>query len=98
MRSRLVFVIVVVPGGIGAILFAAYAWQDWIALQRSYQHFETIAQYSTDMSELFIAEAKQNIHRMNLFAEGVWALLSAIYAAIGLVGCHLPARNPSSAP
>ncbi|HVF84450.1 MAG TPA: hypothetical protein VM821_00600 [Abditibacteriaceae bacterium] len=38
------------------------------------------------MSVLFVAEANQNIHRVNLFADVVWALLGAILAAIGLHG------------
>ncbi|NJO19564.1 MAG: hypothetical protein HC838_05160, partial [Spirulinaceae cyanobacterium RM2_2_10] len=43
---------------------------------------------------LFAAEAQQNIHRLNLFAEGVWVLQSATLAAIALHGlCTVPRRR-----
>jgi hypothetical protein len=38
------------------------------------------------MPTLFVAEAQQNIHRINLFADVVWALLGAIVGAIGIHG------------
>src|SRR5690349_5067468 len=54
-----------------------------------YARFETVSRGSDSMRELFIAEAHQNIHRVNLFADGVWVLLGAIPAAIRLVGLWL---------
>lgn len=60
--------------------------KDWAALQNAYADFAHVAATSSDMSLLFVAEAKQNIHRINLFADGVWALLGAIVAAIGIHG------------
>ena len=68
------------------IIGGYYALLDWVALQRAYAQFESVARSSPDMSTLFIAEAKQNIHRVNLFADGVWTLLGAILAGIGIHG------------
>ncbi len=34
----------------------------------------------------FLAESRQNIHRINLFADVVWALLSAILAVVSASG------------
>lgn len=79
----------VLPGAVGVAVFGYYALADWAALQAAYKQFETAAAQSRDVPTLFVTEAKQNIHRINLFADGVWTLLSAILAAVGLHGlCH----------
>jgi hypothetical protein len=65
--------------------------QDWAALQRSFAQFEQLAAQGADLRALFVAEARQNLHRLNCFAEGVGVLLGMILAAIGLHGlCLLP--------
>jgi hypothetical protein len=84
----------VVVGGAGAVAFGWYALKDWAALQTAERQFETLAGRSADLSALFVAEAKQNIHRINLFAQGVWTLLSAIVAAIGVHGLCAGKRLP----
>lgn len=95
MRSSILLWVIVIPGAVATTVFALFAWKDWVALQAAYQHFEEVVQSSPDTPLLFIAEAKQNIHRINLFAEGVWALLAAIYMAVGLTGlCLQSKRNP----
>ncbi len=86
MRKFLLIILLVLPGVAGAIIFTVYAVQDYRALMAAYQQFEHIARSSHDLSALFVAESQQNIFRINLFAEGVWALLSAIVAAIGVHG------------
>ena len=83
----------VVPGAFGALIFGYYALLDWAALQTAYRHFEQLAQHSADMSALFVAEAMQNAHRINLFAEGVWTLLSAILMSIGIIGMCLMSKS-----
>ena len=71
-----------------------FALLDWAELQRVYAHFARVAGSSNDMSVLFVAEARQNIHSINLFADVVWALLGAILAAIGIHGlCVTSARS-----
>ncbi len=77
---------VVFLGTIGVIVFGYYALIDWDTLQKAYANFADVAQGQPDLSKLFAAEAQQNIHRINLFADGVWTLQSAILAAIGLHG------------
>jgi type IV secretory pathway ATPase VirB11/archaellum biosynthesis ATPase len=73
-------------GLLGVVVFGYYAWVDWEALRVAYVRFERVAQVHSDLPTLFVAEAHQNIHRINLFADGVWTLLSAILAAIGMHG------------
>ena len=57
---------------------------DWRELQRADAYFVSLKR--ADLATLFVADARQNIHRINLFADVVWALLGAILAAIGLHG------------
>lgn len=76
----------VLPGLLGIAVFGYYALVDWEALMRTYARYEQVVRSHGDLRAVFIAEADQNIHRINLFADGVWTLLSAIPAAIGLHG------------
>lgn len=74
-------------------MFGYYALMDWITLQEAYGYFANTIQAKPSLETLFVAEAQQNIHRINLFADGVWTLLSGILAAIGLHGlCTMPRR------
>lgn len=98
MRRPLLLLLVVLPGAIGVVVFGNAALQDWAALRQAYRHFDEVAHSSPDTTALLIAEAKQNIHRINLFAEGVWTLLSAILAAIGLHGLCLLAGKQEPHP
>ncbi|NJL56095.1 hypothetical protein HC928_13620 [bacterium] len=86
MRYTMLALLIILPGATGIAIFSHFALIDWNALQETYQSYEAIAQSSSDLPTLFKAEAQQNIHRINLFAEGVWALLSAILVAIGIHG------------
>jgi len=94
VRYLLLILLTVIPGIAGIIVFGYFALIDWNALQQAYQRFAETIRDSSDLQVVLIAEAQQNIHRLNLFAEGVWALLSAILAAIGLHGtCTIPQRR-----
>ncbi|MEB3214237.1 MAG: hypothetical protein VKL39_23005 [Leptolyngbyaceae bacterium] len=86
MRYLPLVLFVIIPGVAGVAVFGHYALVDWAALELAYQQYDEVRQSSSDLSALFAANAQQNIHRINVFAEGVWVLLSAILAAIGLHG------------
>ena len=98
MRQLILLLGLVVPGVFCFVCCLYYALQDWAALQRAYGEFARVAVSSSDMRVLFVAEARQNIHRINLFADVVWALLGAIVAAIGIHGLcvHCPLRTSAS--
>ena len=89
-------VFAILPGALGVAVFGLYALIDWGALEFAYRHYETIAMAQRNApavsAALFVAEADQNIHRVNLFADGVWTLLSALLAALGLHGLYLGSR------
>lgn len=82
----LLLLLTVLPGLVGVVVFGYYALADWSALQAAYRHYAQVAVNSPDLRAVFVAEAQQNIHRINLFADGVWALLSALLGAVGLHG------------
>ena len=73
---------------------AYYLAHDWAALQSAQASFERVSSSGADLRALFLADARQSIHRTNCFAEGVGLLLGAILAAIGLHGCACPAKPP----
>ena len=79
-------VLTVIPGLTGVFVFGYFALQDWGQLQRDYSYFTALVEQSSTLEALFVAEAQQNVHRINLMADGIWTLLSAILAAIGLHG------------
>ncbi len=85
MRSLLIFLLII-PGACGFVFCMYFALLDWRVLQTAQAHFQQAAAHSKDLNVLFVAEANQNIHRINLFADVVWALMGAILAAIGLHG------------
>jgi hypothetical protein len=85
-RQWVLFLVLVAPGVFCFGFCMYYALQDWAELQRTYANFRNVSARSNTMSELFVAEARQNIHRINVFADVVWALLGAILAAIGIHG------------
>lgn len=96
MLRALPLFLVVSIGVAAAVVFIYYAFIDWALLDQAYLDFANAAQSSAELTTLFTAEAEQNIHRINVFAEGVWALQSAMLAAIGLHGiCTIP-RRPRS--
>jgi hypothetical protein len=86
-------VLIVCLGAIGVIVFGYSSLIDWNALQQAYTNFVNIAKNSPDLATLFTAEAEQNIHRINLFAEGVWTLQSAVVSAIGLHGIYTVSKS-----
>lgn len=88
----LLLVFTVIPGLLGVVIFGVYALVDWAALRQAYAAFEQ-GRNSADLATLFRLNAQQNIHRINLLAEGVWVLLSAILSAIGLHGLLARSRR-----
>lgn len=68
------------------VVFGFYTLVDWAALDQAYGAWDNAVQQSADLNTLFAQATYQNIHRINVFAEGVWFLLSAIVVAIGIHG------------
>jgi hypothetical protein len=78
--------VVTASGFVACLVSGYYVLQDWAALNIYYARFEELTMSNASMRSLFIAEAHQNVFRINCFADGVGVLLGAILAAIGLHG------------
>ncbi|HEX9997910.1 MAG TPA: hypothetical protein VGB45_12275 [Abditibacterium sp.] len=78
-------------GLLSGLVFCAictyYALLDWRELQRAYAAYSNLQ--SDEMVAVFRAESRQNIHRINVFADVVWALLSAILATLCATGLSI---------
>ncbi len=89
----------IAPGFFFAGISTYYLFQDWAALDRSFQR---VSQLSARLSqtpqptvpELLIAKAAEDRHRINCFAEGIGVLGGWGIAAIGLHA--LLGHNPKS--
>ncbi|MCE5315469.1 MAG: hypothetical protein ABFD49_10720 [Armatimonadota bacterium] len=76
----------VLPGVFVACVSGHFALVDWVQLQTDYHHFQAITGTHTDLKTVFIAYAAQDIHRTNLFADGVWTMLGMILTGLGVLG------------
>ncbi len=87
MRSLVLLLAVVVPGIAATSLSIYYLIPEWAVLDASYKNYQMVAKSpSSTIRELSIAEAAENRHRINCFAEGVGVLLGGTIAAIGIHG------------
>ncbi|NJO93435.1 MAG: hypothetical protein HC820_02010 [Hydrococcus sp. RM1_1_31] len=94
MRVFILLFLIVLPGISITGLSAYYLFPEWNALTKSHERFEKLSQSSSaTMTDLFIAQAAENRHRINCFAEGVGVLLGMAIASIGIHGICL--LNPT---
>ncbi len=71
-----------------------YSLVDWRELQRAYGAFRMAAMKpNTDLKTLFVLESSHNAHRINVFADVVWALLCAIGSVVCAVGLRYERRT-----
>ncbi|MGF1458666.1 MAG: hypothetical protein ACFBSG_06525 [Leptolyngbyaceae cyanobacterium] len=84
-RAALIFLLLL-PGVVGMVVFGFFALVDWAALDQAYLAYDQAVQQAAEFDMLYIRATNQNVHRVNVFAEGVWFLLSAVIAAIAVHG------------
>lgn len=95
IRIALLVIVLMLPGLIVLGVSTHFALLDWRQLQDAYAHYRTVVASGADLRAVFIANAAQETHRLNLFADGVWALQGALLAGVGLVGlCLLGRKQP----
>lgn len=82
---RILFYLFIALGVAGVLLFGYYTFVDFALLRGAYAHLLKLTPASSTQA-ILLAEARQNAHRINVFADGTWTLLSAILAALGLNG------------
>ncbi|HBE17152.1 MAG TPA: hypothetical protein DEG17_20325 [Cyanobacteria bacterium UBA11149] len=86
-RQIILLLIVVIPGLAAAVLSGFFLFPDWTALDASHRQYQELARSpSSTLRDLSIAQAGENRHRINCFAEGIGVLLGGVIAAIGIHG------------
>lgn len=59
---------------------------DWGQLQADYDHLRAVSASDANLREVFVAREAQDIHRVNLAADGTWFLLGALLMGPGVHG------------
>ncbi len=92
-KIGLLVALVVAPGLLVTAVSGHYALQDWQQLQQAHARFRVSVAAGDSVRDLQIADAVQNMHRINLFAEVVWALQGMTLLGLGICTlCLLPPR------
>ncbi len=95
LRVLALLLFTILPGTFFAGISAYTLFPDWAQLQASNQRYIELANRpGVSATDLTIAGAAENRHRINCFAEGVGVLLGSAILAIGIHGlCTLPPRS-----
>lgn len=94
-RTGLV-VTAIVPGLAAMIASGYYLFPDWAALDNAHRNLTKIAATNPSVQALIVAQAAEERHRINCFAEGMGVLVGGIWMAIGVHGlCLLPKDRQS---
>lgn len=99
-RIALICTTTIAPGLFFAGISTYYLFQDWAALDRSFQSFSQLSvklsqSAQPTVPQLLIAKAAEDRHRINCFAEGIGVLAGWGIAAIGIHSlCAI--QNPKS--
>lgn len=91
--------LVVLPGAAFSGSSAYFLFPDWAMLTVSHQNYQKLAASpNSSLRDLAIAEAAENRHRINCFAEGVGALLGGVIFSIGIHGICTLSNQPDRSP
>lgn len=98
IKQVILLLFVILPGLGSSAVSAYYLFPDWTALDKSHRNYQRIAQSPTSRErDLLMAQAAENRHRINGFAEGIGILLGGVIMAIGIHGlCTLPNQEKTS--
>ncbi len=87
--------LVVLPGAALGGTSTYFLFPDWAMLTVSHQNYQKLAASPVStLRDLAIAEAAENRHRINCFAEGVGALLGGIILSVGIHGICTVSTQP----
>lgn len=89
MTHKTVLVLLLVLPGVVTMVFSGYfALLDWAQLQTDYENFRSVSASGADLREVFVAWAAQDLHRVNLAADGTWFLLGSLLMGLGVHGLY----------
>jgi hypothetical protein len=90
-RYLSLLLLVVLPGIATTTISLYYMFPEWKALDASFQKYTQVAKSpNSKVQDLSIAQAAENRHRINCFAEGIGAILGLVIVSIGVHGiCNL---------
>ena len=83
MRS--VFYFLTAFGVAGVLVSGYYTFVDFALLRGAYAHLLKLTP-SSSIQQILLAQAQENAHRINVFADGTWTLLCFILIAVSLNG------------
>lgn len=86
LRNLALIICLIIPGVLFAVVCGYFALVDFAQLQKDYSHYQAVVNSGAGIRAVFVAYSGQEIHRTNLFADGVWALLSLVIAGVGALG------------
>jgi len=86
MRRGAVLGLVLVPAAAAFALSVVMLVSDYLLLVQATERFTRLAgSPATSAAAMVAAGWGQDMHRTNVFADGTWALLSAIWFTLGLM-------------
>jgi hypothetical protein len=79
IKQVILLLFVVFPGLGSSAISAYYLFPDWTAFNKSHRNYQRIAQSPTSRErDRLTAQAAQNRHRINGFAEGMGVLIGGV--------------------
>jgi hypothetical protein len=95
IRSTAFVLTSILPGALATIASGYYLFPDWAALDNAHRNLDRVAQSNPSVQALIVAQAAEERHRINCFAEGMGVLVGGIWMAIGVHGiCTMPRSAP----
>ena len=86
MRRVVLVVLVLASAAVAFVVSLVMLVSDYLLLVQATEHFARLAADPATSAPAMIAAATgQDMHRINTFADGTWALLSAIWFTLGLI-------------
>ncbi len=86
-RVLVLLALVVLPGAAFMGVSTYYLFPEWDTLGKSVQNDQKLAQApASSVRALSVAQAAENRHRLNCFAEGIGVLLGGVIVSVGIHG------------
>ena len=86
MKNLVFLTLLIIPGFTGVLLSGYWGYADFVRLTETERNFQKLVINKANQRELFIAAHRENVHRLNVAAEGVWMGLGLIAVGVGIIG------------